>query len=101
MEGDYVDAIYRVVCDDFYPRPHMEGDKSGLYTDDEAYNFYPRPHMEGDRMRVMIGGVLSKFLPTPSHGGRPLPLPAQSAGQRDFYPRPHMEGDSPAGGLRG
>ena len=36
----------------------------------ECYNFYPRPRVEGD-----------------------LPLPMQSAGQRDFYPRPRVEGD--------
>ena len=35
-----------------------------------AENFYPRPHMEGDH----VGGdnffFGIKFLPTPSHGGR-------------------------------
>ena len=35
-------------CDNFYPRPHMEGDSSVLRWQHDAFYFYPRPHMEGD-----------------------------------------------------
>ena len=44
--------LYRMVVgriDNFYPRPHMEGDvrtKAGQRMGRQ--NFYPRPHMEGD-----------------------------------------------------
>ena len=60
-----------IFVEDFYPRPHMEGD--GLYAVfcPMTTNFYPRPHMEGDcdhRISAMD--------------------------QKHFYPRPHMEGDS-------
>ena len=41
-------------------------------------NFYPRPHMEGDVMRIFGGFDFSKFLPTPSHGGRPRTPPIPS-----------------------
>ena len=34
--------------DDFYPRPHMEGDVAHPNQLFVAVNFYPRPHMEGD-----------------------------------------------------
>ena len=78
--------------DNFYPRPHMEGDMiwSGttliLNISTHALTwratlslccpcscrcyFYPRPHMEGDSL-LMEDKVCS----------------------RNFYPRPHMEGD--------
>ena len=36
-----------------------------------------------------------RFLPTPSHGGRPPFPPYQIETGRHFYPRPHMEGDLP------
>ena len=34
-----------------------------------------------------------KFLPTPSHGGRPFGDCRINIAIRNFYPRPHMEGD--------
>ena len=34
------------------------------------FDFYPRPHMEGDTAMPAAHGFASKFLPTPSHGGR-------------------------------
>ena len=34
-------------------------------------DFYPRPHMEGDRRQDLSDRYLVVFLPTPSHGGRP------------------------------
>ena len=71
--------------------------------------------MEGDDEACAKQHSTEKFLPTPSHGGRPcyaqgepagtlfLPTPSHGgrqglAGERkewtgDFYPRPHMEGD--------
>ena len=58
---------------DFYPRPHMEGDKrSGCWHQWQRY-FYPRPHMEGDIIRDNPNQSW-EFLPTPSHGGRPPAL---------------------------
>ena len=33
-------------------------------------DFYPRPHMEGDRQQSTRSTATSRFLPTPSHGGR-------------------------------
>ena len=82
---------------DFYPRPHMEGDKNPGRSVPPGSDFYPRPHMEGDvqtknkEVKIMI------FLPTPSHGGRPG-IPFGWAGGIHFYPRPHMEGDVVARG---
>ena len=32
----------------FYPRPHMEGDARPQRRNRRTGNFYPRPHMEGD-----------------------------------------------------
>ena len=37
--------------DDFYPRPHMEGDPYSVVTATSSTYFYPRPHMEGDCKR--------------------------------------------------
>ena len=34
--------------DDFYPRPHMEGDPATAVAKCSGRYFYPRPHMEGD-----------------------------------------------------
>ena len=57
-------------ANNFYPRPHMEGDLSNSLICTVRRYFYPRPHMEGDGQRGAY----------PQRGG-------------DFYPRPHMEGD--------
>ncbi len=68
-------TIIYVTCftgvDNFYPRPHMEGDIEERFAFPNWGNFYPRPHMEGDC----------------AHQGGP------ADGATDFYPRPHMEGD--------
>ena len=98
---------------DFYPRPHMEGDKNPGRSVPPGSDFYPRPHMEGDALKTYIEGtdfisthaltwratrrkikasVWRLFLPTPSHGGRHTDISSPCA-FRDFYPRPHMEGD--------
>ena len=55
--------------------------------------------------RATFGGIFivphpPKFLPTPSHGGRPLAL-GVFFWAADFYPRPHMEGDAAVSELRG
>ena len=56
-------------------------------------NFYPRPHMEGDIELYLEQKAGVIFLPTPSHGGRPIArIPARQS-VLYFYPRPHMEGD--------
>ena len=34
--------------ENFYPRPHMEGDPDVVGAAAELADFYPRPHMEGD-----------------------------------------------------
>ena len=122
----------------FYPRPHMEGDirirqsvqhrpisthaltwratRALFGRQLGAGHFYPRPHMEGDRIPLHNLSAGIQFLPTPSHGGRPLVLPTtwttfristhaltwRATPIRDwveseienFYPRPHMEGDT-------
>ncbi len=99
---------------DFYPRPHMEGDKNPGRSVPPGSDFYPRPHMEGDALKTYIEGtdfisthaltwratrrkikasVWRLFLPTPSHGGRPW-RKRSMYWQSYFYPRPHMEGDS-------
>ena len=46
-------------------------------------NFYPRPHMEGDIPPPARGGKNQQFLPTPSHGGRP-------DAWRDHEPEPRI-----------
>ena len=47
-----LDRIYRENGRlDFYPRPHMEGDRSAASFDRRQKYFYPRPHMEGDLRR--------------------------------------------------
>ena len=40
-------------------------------VDTTHVDFYPRPHMEGDIDDPDAEDELVKFLPTPSHGGRP------------------------------
>ena len=54
----------------FYPRPHMEGDRSRPESSGTGQNFYPRPHMEGDIRSLGLYASVHQFLPTPSHGGR-------------------------------
>ena len=64
-------ARYQASEDNFYPRPHMEGDDSLLATIVcGSLYFYPRPHMEGD-WQMGQSGLIPRY----------------------FYPRPHMEGD--------
>ena len=65
---------------------------AGEPPNDRPPDFYPRPHMEGDLCTLIYTPPTSKFLPTPSHGGRRSSGRA-STGQWNFYPRPHMEGD--------
>ena len=48
MEGDNIHDNRKMVNRDFYPRPHMEGDRKGGRHADPLGDFYPRPHMEGD-----------------------------------------------------
>ena len=71
----------------------MEGDSPRWVAPRSPSNFYPRPHMEGDHKPTTSSSCTNKFLPTPSHGGRPHSLNL-IAPVFDFYPRPHMEGDS-------
>ena len=59
---------------DFYPRPHMEGDKLQNSRQNFVDHFYPRPHMEGDVIENAWAELGFKFLPTPSHGGRQYQL---------------------------
>ena len=59
---------------DFYPRPHMEGDCSSCAQSLPVFDFYPRPHMEGDLIFTTPKIQGKTFLPTPSHGGRPVGL---------------------------
>ena len=54
----------------FLPTPSHGGRHESLCTDFDYENFYPRPHMEGDRQAAQIIGFDVIFLPTPSHGGR-------------------------------
>ena len=61
----------------FYPRPHMEGDNTLSRLWLSFPNFYPRPHMEGDGRRSLPLQSLFQFLPTPSHGGRRKILPVR------------------------
>ncbi len=93
----------------------MEGDSRSSCICQSGFYFYPRPHMEGDSemgrvdivalisthaltWRATLGSIdstevnLSKFLPTPSHGGRPARIGGVWQAW-NFYPRPHMEGD--------
>ena len=77
----------------FYPRPHMEGDLHHSYQRRQFRHFYPRPHMEGDGYTKTVKGISLEFLPTPSHGGRLLPVQPRNRAGGNFYPRPHMEGD--------
>ena len=49
--------------------------------------------MEGDIELYLEQKAGVTFLPTPSHGGRPIArIPARQS-VLYFYPRPHMEGD--------
>ena len=43
----------------FYPRPHMEGDRSDDDVFDTLENFYPRPHMEGDSKHAEVQACIS------------------------------------------
>ena len=47
-------------------------------------------------MKILHKADGLKFLPTPSHGGRPKGLKPSSSSIY-FYPRPHMEGDAQIG----
>ena len=101
MEGDFSRSHGWAQSPYFYPRPHMEGDLLGERRIVVQLNFYPRPHMEGDppcsasdcsvlisthaltwratecHCRRPSAGL--RFLPTPSHGGRPAQrVPATS-----------------------
>ena len=51
MEGDRINGEVQQPVPDFYPRPHMEGDRCIWCPGYGSYNFYPRPHMEGDPIR--------------------------------------------------
>ena len=77
MEGDKNPGRSVPPGSDFYPRPHMEGDFGGQRRKQEPVHFYPRPHMEGDIFCKVCLQLIGQFLPTPSHGGRPLLLPDQ------------------------
>ena len=48
--------------------------------------------MEGDGIVDEVQLQMEQFLPTPSHGGRPVRLLPKFC-EYHFYPRPHMEGD--------
>ena len=78
---------------DFYPRPHMEGDQlkpRSLRIFFQAISTHALTWRATPACQVDI--IVLKFLPTPSHGGRPFNSPASSQ-ILHFYPRPHMEGD--------
>ena len=108
-----VKNIRQQYLSNFYPRPHMEGDqrerKSAII---KTGDFYPRPHMEGDGKklcRIDLESISthaltwratldnsrphphSRFLPTPSHGGRPDILSADSSTSL-FLPTPSHGG---------
>ena len=73
MEGDKHPQLLVLLDLNFYPRPHMEGDFGHRLFFVDNHNFYPRPHMEGDGSLTNYAGMGGTgFLPTPSHGGRPL-----------------------------
>ena len=44
---------------DFYPRPHMEGDKMEVVLASAGVHFYPRPHMEGDSKHAEVQACIS------------------------------------------
>ena len=54
----------------FYPRPHMEGDRLREKNEDWRERFLPTPSHGGRLLMAIIPGLKPKFLPTPSHGGR-------------------------------
>ena len=111
-------ATYTLIFNDrgvdhFYPRPHMEGDpycypgqRRGIISTHALTwratsktpkkigktIFLPTPSHGGRRMPMDASLILIQFLPTPSHGGRQGRLPWYYP-QQNFYPRPHMEGD--------
>ena len=77
---------------DFYPRPHMEGDHFDVFTLPKCADFYPRPHMEGDACRSTGSISTMRFLPTPSHGGRPYEYCVENVRAIEFLPTPSHGG---------
>ena len=91
MEGDALNRQHDDSPDDFYPRPHMEGDALFFFRFCCCRDFYPRPHMEGDSPASSFSRRQQGFLPTPSHGGRPN-QPNQDSLYREFLPTPSHGG---------
>ena len=56
--------------------------------------FLPTPSHGGRHVSDAFNFNQLEFLPTPSHGGRLCLTPIAATALMDFYPRPHMEGDA-------
>ena len=114
MEGDAPGAFSRTLREDFYPRPHMEGDLRyiavclGRRISTHALTWRATAH---DRVEFCQDAISTHaltwratasntlwlfgrehFCPRPHMEGDLLTLD-DVADYCDFYPRPHMEGD--------
>ena len=112
MEGDcFLAPLVHNKCD-FYPRPHMEGDTNyKAFVDmmdisthaltwretrwrsapSKCWRFLPTPSHGGRPQQAREQRDRAEFLPTPSHGGRPLSVPAHDWLFR-FLPTPSHGG---------
>ena len=88
-----VKVFARLLVNIFLPTPSRGGRLEGPVGPQGEQDFYPRPHVEGDHPLSPPPLIFALFLPTPSHGGRPHTLFFRSWRRIYFYPRPHMEGD--------
>ncbi len=72
MEGDAEKLFEQAKQEDFYPRPHMEGD-AGDYSAELTISISTHAlTWRATRSSYDWMGCGLQFLPTPSHGGRPL-----------------------------
>ena len=70
-EGDFFEPAGQSIQQISIHTLRMEGDTVSGRRCTGATNFYPRPHMEGDKSLRLLWMSAVVFLPTPSHGGRP------------------------------
>ena len=86
-EGDFFEPAGQSIQQISIHTLRMEGDTVSGRRCTGATNFYPRPHMEGDKSLRLLWMSAVVFLPTPSHGGRRR-FSAISDCAKEFLPTP-------------